>query len=1374
MPLRFKRFERIRSHFAFRFTKLGVVVLAVTLAVAIVATLTVDLGPGLRGLAEREGSKRVGRPMHIGRLGVRLFNGKFVLEDFVIEGLVPTDRPFLTAKRIDVSLTWDALFQREVLVDSVEMTDWHMVLEQWAGGKHSFPKFNMGGGSNNPRRFVTTMQYVRTKNGTVTFDDHGSRWGTVARNLDITVTKFAGYRGEANFHGGTVWIQDYVPMSMSMKAVFRVDGGVVHFESMRLLTDGAVSNITGDADIKNWPEMTYKVKSTVDFKRMRELFFAKDTYTLSGEGRFNGIFHLFKGGRALTGDFESDLAGLQIGGHDYEFPNLKGKLGWYPNKFEVMDTTTGFYGGEASLKYSILSAGKPGVPSGHPNAAAALGAPSNARFDAEWRDVDLATYSDFLRMPGVRLAGRWSGRNLLAWPMGRFRERSGDGYSEVIPPAGADVLAGIRASQYASGPDRGGIHPAIGHLPIAGEVTYRYDEDWLEFSDGRFSTPDTDVTFRGRTAWGDNSRIPFHVTSTDLQESDRVLAAMMTAFGAPTNPITVGGSAEFSGVMTEALNRPRVEGHFTAEDMRAFDVTWGNGEAGLVIQNSYVDVTGGRMRKASGDIVVNGRFSLGFPRRDKGEEINGRIRVAKWTAADFKHAFDIDDYDVEGMVSGEYHLYGPYQGPFGFGTLTIDQGIAYGEPFETVSGSLRFEGNGVRIDGIQMQKSTGTAEGAAFVGWNGTYSFNATGRRIPLEGVKAMSYPQAPLTGLLEFNADGTGTFDVPRYQFRGRIRDLYVLDEGVGEVTGRLDVRGDSMTIEIEAASPRLAVSGTGRIDLTEAQNADVTLRFTDTSLDPYARAFEKRLSPFTTAVGSGTLRVIGELANPDQLIVDMMFDRLQIRTFDYPLRNAKPIRVLMHNNVLRIDAMQFTGDGTELDVSGTMDLNARRVAGLARGSANLGILQGFYRNVRSSGNAQLTAQVSGSLDAPIILGRATIDNGRLRYFSLPHSLEAVNGTILFDSRNIRLDGLTARVADGQVSFDGRIGLEAYAPADLSLTATGRNMRLRYPEGVRSEVDADLSLTGRVTAPVLSGLVTVQNAIWTTRFDTGGNLFDFGGGTNGGMPIVGAAPANSNLPPVRLDVRVIAPGTLRIENNDANIVSSADLMFRGTYERPIVFGSVDIARGEFIFEGRRYTLTRGRLDFTNPVRIDPTFDIAAETQVRVPSQTYRVTLSASGTMQRLRPVFSSDPPLPQVDVASLLLGDLATGEDRDLREFSRRDRTERELVQARVARMLVSPISGQIGEVVEQTFGVDTFQLTPLVSDPLQGGESSRFNPSARLTIGKRISNRAYLTFSRSISSTSDQIILLEYDQTDRVSWILTRNEDDSYALDIRVRKEF
>ena len=41
-------------------------------------------------------------------------------------------------------------------------------------------------------------------------------------------------------------------------------------------TDGSVSNITGYANVANFPEMKYEVHSTVDFKRMRELFFARE------------------------------------------------------------------------------------------------------------------------------------------------------------------------------------------------------------------------------------------------------------------------------------------------------------------------------------------------------------------------------------------------------------------------------------------------------------------------------------------------------------------------------------------------------------------------------------------------------------------------------------------------------------------------------------------------------------------------------------------------------------------------------------------------------------------------------------------------------------------------------------------------------------------------------------------------------------------------------------------------------------------------------------------------------------------------------------------------------------------------------------------
>ena len=45
---------------------------AILLAVAIVTTITVDLGPAVRGMAERAGSSYLKRQLTIGRLSIRL------------------------------------------------------------------------------------------------------------------------------------------------------------------------------------------------------------------------------------------------------------------------------------------------------------------------------------------------------------------------------------------------------------------------------------------------------------------------------------------------------------------------------------------------------------------------------------------------------------------------------------------------------------------------------------------------------------------------------------------------------------------------------------------------------------------------------------------------------------------------------------------------------------------------------------------------------------------------------------------------------------------------------------------------------------------------------------------------------------------------------------------------------------------------------------------------------------------------------------------------------------------------------------------------------------------------------------------------------
>ena len=1359
----------------YRRVRAVVVVVAIVIGAGLVSTVTIDLGPALRTRAEEQGSRWLERPVHIGKLSVRLAPGRFVVEDLRIEGLTPESRPWLSAKRIDVSLTWRALFHREVLVDSIEMADWKMVVESFPNGRHNWPRLN--GPPRAPRTgppvVVTTMQSVRATRGEFVFDDYGSRWGIIAPNLEVTAGKLTDYRGRATFSGGTVYFQDFESMSADMSTSFRVQGGKIVLDDIRLKTDGAVSEMTGVVDAARWPESFYQVKSRIQFPRQREIFFAKDNFSLHGEGDFTGTFHLFKGGRELKGNFYSREAGI----NDYRFQNLEGALEWVSDRFEVTHASADFKGGRMRFTHLMAPLGRPDGQRGR------------ARFEVNYEQVDLASISAFYQLRGISLAGRATGQNVLEWPLGTFADRTGYGAITVVPPDGATVMGrDLLEAHVAAAESRGRIvAPFSNHLPLEpvalrGSLVYSFDGEGARITSGEIATAETFVTFDGTTSWGgERAQLPFHVTSANWQESDRFLAGIMTAFGSATNAAEMDGAGEFDGVMTGAFRRPRVQGHFRGRAMRAFDVVWGDAEGDVVIENSYATVSDTTIRRADSRLEISGLFSLGFPRRDQGEEINARIRIERRPVADLLDAFDLEDYPVTGTLSGDFHLFGPYTRPFGFGRMTIDNGTAYGERFETASTGLRFEGNGVRLDGAQAIKAPGAISGSAYVAWAGTYSFSAEGRDLGVETLALATFPDLPpLTGVLEFSAGGSGAFAEPRYDVKVNVHDLFFGEEGVGEVTGRLGVRDELLTYELDAASPRLAVSGTGRIALTDEADAEMSFRVSDTSLDPYVRVFKPDLSPYTRASASGTIRVAGKLYDRSALRISTAVEQLDLQLIDYRLRNQGPIEMAVVGQTLDIETLRLVGDDTALDVAGSVNLERQALSLQANGAANLAVLQGVMRDVRSSGRADVSALIGGTVARPIISGQAMLTQGRLRHFSFPHALEDLNGVVTFNAGGIRLDDpgftspLNGKLGGGPVTFAGRVGLVGYELSEFDVTATGRDMRLRFPEGMRSVVDATLALQGPATAPILSGTVRVNDASWTRGFDTSTNVFALGADSSG-LPAAPGTVASGSTLPLRYDVRIFAPSTLRINNDQAEIVASSELTLRGTFDRPLLFGRADIDRGDVRFEGRRYQVTRGSLDFTNPTRIQPFFDFEAETRVRVPGQTYRVTLRMTGTTERLQPAFESDPPLAPIDILNLLFSDSAPTGDVELASVRQANQREQDLLQARATRALTGVVSNEVARVVERTFGVDTFQITPLLTDPYQQSSRTNLNPSARVTIGKRISDRVYLTYARSLSSSErDEIILLEYDQSDRLGWVLSKNEDRTYALEVRKRHLF
>jgi hypothetical protein len=911
---------RRRRHPVIRALRVAVAIVIAIVAAALVTVFTIDLGPGLRGRAEREGSKFIERPMHIGRLSAKLQPGVFVVEDLVIEGLTPQDRPFLTAKTITVEVPWWTVFSGKLIIESIAMTDWNMVVETFPNGRHNFPKFTRKTPSKGPSRFTTTLRSVVALRGSFAYDDHGTPWSTVARELNVQVYRppiATNYIGRVSFADGTVKIQSYESFRTSMQSRFTIDNGIVHFGHMDLFGEGSRSSVTGDVDLAHWPEQTYQVRSKIDFATQKDIFFHGQKFTASGQGDFTGTFHLFKGGRELKGAFTSPLAGVNT----WRFPNLKGDVLWVPDRLEVTNTTAGVSGGTARFDYRMAPFGKPGVP-------------THAKWDIDYRNVDLARLTDFLETKGLRLAGSASGKSRLDWPLGKWAQKTGTGEVNVQPPAGVrpmtrelrpDVIAKVADLPAQAGPFNS--HLSLGYKPVAGHIVYSLDPRWIVLEDSWAATESTFVQFEGRTAFGEDSNIPFHVTSLDWQESDRVLAGIMTTFGAPTGAVPIDGNGEFDGRMLASFSKPRIEGTFTGDRLRAWDVIWGHAVADVVIENSYAIVANAVLTSGGSEIRADGQFSLGYPRKDQGEEIDARIRLNRRPLVDLRHAFQLDDYPLEGLVSGDFHLYGPYERPFGFGKMTIDQGVAYGESFERATSSLRFEGNGVRLDSLDFKKSTGGMTGAAFVSWDGGYSFNADGARIPVESLRTVTFPQAPPSGLLQFTASGAGTFEEPQYDVKLRVDDLFAGDEGIGQLNGRLTLRGELLTVEMEAASPRLVVSGSGRIALTPEMDAELNVRFADTSLDPYFRFFEPRLSPFTNAVAGGTIRVIGELADIDHLVVETHVESLDLKLFDYRLRNKGTIDLSLDRHVLKVDQLRLTGEGTELQVQGQVAFDGNEI---------------------------------------------------------------------------------------------------------------------------------------------------------------------------------------------------------------------------------------------------------------------------------------------------------------------------------------------------------------------------------------------------------------------------------------------------------------
>jgi autotransporter translocation and assembly factor TamB len=409
-----------------------------------------------------------------------------------------------------------------------------------------------------------------------------------------------------------------------------------------------------------------------------------------------------------------------------------------------------------------------------------------------------------------------------------------------------------------------------------------------------------------------------------------------------------------------------------------------------------------------------------------------------------------------------------------------------------------------------------------------------------------------------------------------------------------------------------------------------------------------------------------------------------------------------------------------------------------------DLGLVQGFTTALRNvTGTASANLRATGSITTPRIDGELSVQNGAFTIDPLETAFNQLNGHIVFAGDQVRVD--TFRVLDDggdPLDVTGGIVLKGEQIGHVDLTAKAQHFRLISGTLADVQANLDLHVAGEPVAPRIEGSLEVhEGRIEIDRIlenlQIGLYATEAQGTTQAATGATAATAPGSSLPDaLALNLQLRVPDNLVVRGNNVriggrgmslgnvNITLGGDLHAeKAVGEQARLTGDIHTIRGFYELEGRRFDVARdGVVSFNGPDPTDPAIDITGTRDISGVEATVRV----HGTAQRPAVSLSSNPPLEEADVLSLVLfnrpiNDLGQGERASLAQTA----------QSVVGGMVAAPLA----ESLRNALNVDLLDIQAV---------SSEGSPS--VTIGNQISERVFLQFRQLFGSAETTQVVLEY----------------------------
>jgi len=1260
----------------------------------------------LRTQVESRLSEALGRTVTVGALSVNLPGRVVELRDVLIPGHAGSRRPTLMAPRMRIALSFRSLFTSKILLRGFELDRPRISVQVFPDGTTDLPQTAPSAGPSS--RQISIGKLVITS-GDLFLNDQQIPLDIVWPHLEANLVADAMnlLKGDISAGPGPMRFGDLPAQEARVDLGIRLADSILHIDRGSFTTPGTALAIEGQVDLHDDPKGELRFTGPFDLESFDQKI-AGAGLDLKGIANTNATLTIDGGKIALNGTLRGERGSYGA----LSIDAFSTRLFWDGSNVQLKDLALDVLSGKALLDVNAL-ADSPVKVKGQLTALAAEPL-------LHWL-FDYGT---------AGLGARVSGPVDLSFPKGAANLLSGTGQLSFVGD------------------------PSLGE-PLSGVFPFKAERGVITMTGVELQAPKTAVTLAGTIQPDKRLSVDVRLVSEDLAATDALSTRLRAAFGT-LNPQPLGalGRGVFEGRAVGTMSAPVVSGRFIGTDVSYLGVAWGaldwTGTA------STVDLKSDRLIAVRGTsrIEASGMQRLGATGVDDALDLNVTIR--DWSAKDLLKIV-ASDLDVDTTVSGSMRLLGTRALPLGSATLTSAAGKAMGVAYTQADLELRFEGEALRVQSLKATLGGGRlsvqgvlADEAGLPAFEGAADF----AEIELADLGMQEESDAMIGGHITGRATFSGPLERPRVSAHVESKRIFYGDEGMGALILDVVGKGDgNLQVTASSDSPRFRAAVTGSIGAKAPYPSHLEVKLTNARIDPVLRALGSRFENAVVITASANARVEGPLQDPESITAQLRDGKLRVALPDYAIEAAPGSIIDVEKGEVRIAGLTLQGDGTSLSVSGKWALKPDDRNDLAiTGRADLRVLSGFLREWRFRGAATLRSQIGGTPNAIQVSGGLDIEDGSVRLRGFPQGLDDLNGRLVFNETQARVAGLEGRFGGGRVSVSGLMGFGGATPASFDFLLNGTSLGLRYPEGLRSTFGAALRLQGTTQSHWLTGDLMVSKALWNRKYTITSELL---GSSNEASSFARAGSASFKPSPMHLDIGIKAPGTLRLDNNLASLVASADLALTGSPLDPQLLGRVEVERGKVFFRGNTYEVRKGVAHFSNPRQINPVFDIEADTRVRA----YRLTLQANGTLDRVSSRITSDPPLTSPQIASLLTG----GDVNDVANVAGSSTDFKALGTGGANSVASSVLEDAVTGRVAQGVGLSRLSIDP--------GKGFLSRTGMRLTVGKRVTQDIEVVYSQVFGGVDSKLVTAEYSLTNRFSLVASWEQPGGFGLDLRTR---